>query len=1016
MDQRSSQREARTERLSRTPYARPTPNRNDRATTPKSPFAALKSIIKFVSPWRSGPAPGLPTHNGHDADQRSEDGSEDNWEGEGPEAMRGQDMFALAAAGGRSGAGFDARQAEWRARGELPGGRRETARRDLPAGPYTLAIGAPKSEVSTPATPFFPGGFPQQITSSQSAQPGVTSLAAIAESAPPPPRTAPSSAPRASRAPNFFSKPAQTPNAQAGPSNGGPAPISTPNPRPASPIPFFTPPARSTPIQADASPSQCQLALSNFLQERAGQVLTTEDLTIIETLTARIKGAQAQAQLRASGRGGWLPSPRSGEVVRGSGAAGGSAGGAGTPYKQKYLGPGMSPRKMTDPSSSTPSLNRSTTESPAPAGPEASDLPPSFPNRHLVNTILRYSATSSPLRQSHSAPVISASGTPPKRKQDTAPEDEATSKRREIEAAGKQNAAAIMMSLLEEAEPDTPRHVEPVRWNSYDRQSLHASSQQLKSSTSGGPSTPAARGAPPIPSTAPSTSHAGSTPSKQRTPTRGAAAKLEAHKEAMRGAKPLTTVDRIKGVRPWEGRSPASTPQPKGKAPKGQDVVMDGQDEEEEGDELESEYDTDTADISEVEDASRARRRRAGAPASPPPPQAAPEPEPEVLRIPQGTTFEPYRAPQLDISQASTPAPAPAPRAQTESYESATRDAIIAAPKKAEEEAKANKFAFSPQITKGWGQKEKPAEEKLEERVSSPAPRSAPVAAPTAGSAEGGYLSAKEAAKKVDKLALPFYPFTPPVLEKKPVDERAERAKDAAKARAKERGQETFVFTLELTPTPAPAPAGNMFGAFTGFGNASKSSSAGGFGNSTAAGGQWECDTCMLKNPDSAKEKCQICEAPRPAPKAAAPKAAAGGQWECDTCMLKNPDSAKEKCQICEAPRPAPKAAAAPGLNAGAQWQCDTCMLKNPDSAKEKCQICEAARPASTLASSSAPKPAFGAAAAPPAGPAPTPFTGFGAGFGPKKGGEGDWTCGACMLSNPASATEKCTVCDAPKP
>jgi hypothetical protein len=32
-------------------------------------------------------------------------------------------------------------------------------------------------------------------------------------------------------------------------------------------------------------------------------------------------------------------------------------------------------------------------------------------------------------------------------------------------------------------------------------------------------------------------------------------------------------------------------------------------------------------------------------------------------------------------------------------------------------------------------------------------------------------------------------------------------------------------------------------------------------------------------------------------------KSAGGGDWECSLCMLKNPDSAKEKCQICEAPR-----------------------------------------------------------------------------------------------------------------
>ena len=34
------------------------------------------------------------------------------------------------------------------------------------------------------------------------------------------------------------------------------------------------------------------------------------------------------------------------------------------------------------------------------------------------------------------------------------------------------------------------------------------------------------------------------------------------------------------------------------------------------------------------------------------------------------------------------------------------------------------------------------------------------------------------------------------------------------------------------------------------------------------------------------------------------PKAAGGAQWTCTVCMLQNPDSAKDKCQICEADRP----------------------------------------------------------------------------------------------------------------
>lgn len=80
--------------------------------------------------------------------------------------------------------------------------------------------------------------------------------------------------------------------------------------------------------------------------------------------------------------------------------------------------------------------------------------------------------------------------------------------------------------------------------------------------------------------------------------------------------------------------------------------------------------------------------------------------------------------------------------------------------------------------------------------------------------------------------------------------------------------------------------------------------------------GEWECSTCMLKNPASATEKCTTCEAPRPgavakpavkafdwsAMKAPASNASSGG-WTCGTCMLSNPATAIEKCTVCESPR-----------------------------------------------------------------------------------------------------------------
>ncbi|WOO83985.1 Nuclear pore complex protein [Vanrija pseudolonga] len=83
----------------------------------------------------------------------------------------------------------------------------------------------------------------------------------------------------------------------------------------------------------------------------------------------------------------------------------------------------------------------------------------------------------------------------------------------------------------------------------------------------------------------------------------------------------------------------------------------------------------------------------------------------------------------------------------------------------------------------------------------------------------------------------------------------------------------------------------------------------------------WTCDICLLKNPDSAWKTCLVCESPRPsAVSSSAPgplstpattatgatslATSSGPLWECDTCALHNPDSAKEKCLVCEAPRP----------------------------------------------------------------------------------------------------------------
>lgn len=87
---------------------------------------------------------------------------------------------------------------------------------------------------------------------------------------------------------------------------------------------------------------------------------------------------------------------------------------------------------------------------------------------------------------------------------------------------------------------------------------------------------------------------------------------------------------------------------------------------------------------------------------------------------------------------------------------------------------------------------------------------------------------------------------------------------------------------------------------------------------------EWDCDICMLRNKDS-MDKCVACETPRPGSKAkpaqlAEAKPADGkeekvnfgfgsafakakGEWECDTCLVRNKSEAT-KCISCETPKP----------------------------------------------------------------------------------------------------------------
>ncbi|KAH7890697.1 hypothetical protein F5I97DRAFT_1923189 [Phlebopus sp. FC_14] len=106
----------------------------------------------------------------------------------------------------------------------------------------------------------------------------------------------------------------------------------------------------------------------------------------------------------------------------------------------------------------------------------------------------------------------------------------------------------------------------------------------------------------------------------------------------------------------------------------------------------------------------------------------------------------------------------------------------------------------------------------------------------------------------------------------------------------------------------------------------------------------------------------------------------------------------------------------APTAVSDQKWKCATCELANPASATEKCTICEAPRPASTTSAKPTPIATTSSGASVTPLVPPKAFDWSAAGLARPAQSQGNsWTCSLCGLSNPASATAKCTVCEAPR-
>nr|XP_046222650.1 E3 SUMO-protein ligase RanBP2-like [Oncorhynchus gorbuscha] len=136
--------------------------------------------------------------------------------------------------------------------------------------------------------------------------------------------------------------------------------------------------------------------------------------------------------------------------------------------------------------------------------------------------------------------------------------------------------------------------------------------------------------------------------------------------------------------------------------------------------------------------------------------------------------------------------------------------------------------------------------------------------------------------------------------------------------------------------------------------------------------GQWDCDTCTLRN-EAFSNSCLSCQTPNPSrkPAAVAPALATlsigsgfgaqfgkkTGQWECDTCLVRNEESASS-CVSCQTPNPSAKSTVevaptteptvsdfgAAFSRKDGQWDCNTCLVRNNDSASQ-CFSCQMPNP-----------------------------------------------------------------------
>ena len=127
--------------------------------------------------------------------------------------------------------------------------------------------------------------------------------------------------------------------------------------------------------------------------------------------------------------------------------------------------------------------------------------------------------------------------------------------------------------------------------------------------------------------------------------------------------------------------------------------------------------------------------------------------------------------------------------------------------------------------------------------------------------------------------------------------------------------------------------------------------------------GQWDCDVCAVRNESSASH-CVSCRTPNPTTKSVVDNPAVPstvsliaefgtqfarkeGEWDCDTCLIRN-DASATKCISCETPgkiqMPSQGDLAAMFRKKEGQWDCDTCLVRNNGSSRT-CISCQTPNP-----------------------------------------------------------------------